>query len=162
MKKLIVILLLLFGCMQGSGIPAVPPSLSTHLIDSEGKEIGIIGIMPVPEGLMLRGGITLPSGVHSMHVHETGKCDVPDFKSAGAHYNPAGKKHGLKNPEGPHAGDLPNISANDEGYASVHVITTLKLDDLRNRALVIHEKADDDMTDPSGNSGARIACGVIE
>jgi Cu-Zn family superoxide dismutase len=105
-------------------------------------------------------------------VHGVGRCDGPDFTSAGPHWNPAGKKHGMNNPEGPHAGDLPNI----EVAANGTVVATLTLPgaslfappsapgallDADGASLVIHAAADDYLTDPSGNSGPRIACAVI-
>jgi Cu-Zn family superoxide dismutase len=99
-----------------------------------------------------------------------GKCDPPDFKSAGPHFNPDNKKHGSKNPDGPHAGDLPNFDVGPDGTAKVSVVApNVTLGDGPNSlfhpegtALVIHEKADDYMTDPAGNAGARIACGVVQ
>ncbi len=112
----------------------------------------------------------LPAGVHAFHVHAVGKCDPPDFQSAGPHFNPTGKKHGTRNPEGHHLGDLPNIEVGAGGKGEGKAV--LKGASLaagpnslfgpQGTALVVHEKADDEMTDPAGNAGARIACGVIE
>ena len=107
-------------------------------------------------------------GSYAMHVHAVGKCEGPDFASAGSHWNPETKKHGLHNPAGPHKGDLPNI----EAYSDINVVVDFFLPDVRLKgeggmldadgaALVIHERADDNITDPSGNSGKRIVCGVI-
>jgi Cu-Zn family superoxide dismutase len=112
----------------------------------------------------------LPGGTHAFHIHNVGKCEAPDFKSAGGHFNPEGKKHGLKNPDGPHAGDMPNITVAANGRGRAQVINTrITLGEGANSvfheggtAIVIHEKADDEMTDPAGNAGNRIACGVIE
>lgn len=107
----------------------------------------------------------LPPGEHGAHVHMTGKCDAPDFASAGGHWNPAGHQHGMKNPAGPHAGDLPNLDVGADGRG--HLVFTLPggtyegLMDEDGAAMVVHAKADDLMTDPSGNSGGRIACGVF-
>lgn len=111
----------------------------------------------------------LKPGTYGMHVHEIGRCDEPDFTSAGAHWNPASKRHGRENLNGPHMGDLPNlvIGADARGTAN-GFIAGAKLSDGPNpmldadgAALLIHAKADDYRTDPSGNSGARIACGVV-
>ena len=112
----------------------------------------------------------LPFGQHAVHIHEHAACDAPDFKSAGGHFNPAGKQHGTMNPAGHHNGDLPqNVSIGEDhmGQASFKVdylsMTSGDADILANggTAIVIHEKADDMKTDPTGNAGNRIACGVI-
>jgi Cu-Zn family superoxide dismutase len=105
-----------------------------------------------------------------MHIHESGTCTTPDFKSAGGHFNPDAKQHGTLNPEGPHGGDLPNLLVEEDGSAD----TTLAVPKgllaegpssilgTQQRSLVIHADPDDERTDPSGNSGARVVCGVIE
>lgn len=111
----------------------------------------------------------LPPGPHGTHIHAVGKCEPPDFTSAGGHYNPDGKKHGLENPDGPHAGDLPVLVVAPDGTGILEATNKLltnrpKDEDLLHSggaALVIHASADDQRTDPTGNSGARIACGVI-
>jgi Cu-Zn family superoxide dismutase len=140
--------------------------------DSQGNSVGTAvfssqGDQLVRVELNLHG---LPPGVHAIHVHETAKCEAPDFKSAGPHFNPDHKKHGLENPEGHHAGDLNNITVDAKGNVKVKFTipnVTLDADDphslFRNggTSLVIHAKADDMKTDPAGNSGDRIACGVI-
>jgi superoxide dismutase, Cu-Zn family len=106
----------------------------------------------------------LPPGEHGIHIHRDPVCEGPDFKTAGGHINPDNKKHGLKNPEGPHAGDLENITVNAKGNLKTTITAQhVSMEQLKaGRALVIHAKADDMMTDPAGNSGDRIACGVIK
>ncbi|MGJ9458299.1 superoxide dismutase family protein [Oceanobacillus sp. CF4.6] len=115
-------------------------------------------------------GENLPPGTHGFHIHETGVCEPPEFASAGDHYNPTGAKHGFDHPEGPHAGDLENIIVSDDGTVNVEVIAdmvtleqgaenTLLTDE--GTALIIHSGADDYISQPSGDAGDRIACGVI-
>lgn len=112
--------------------------------------------------------IGLPPGTHGIHFHAAGRCDG-DFTSAGAHYNPMNRRHGLNAPDGPHAGDAPNLTAGADGHARVQFTTDrvtltggpVTLADSDGTALVLHASADDQVTDPSGNSGARIACGVV-
>jgi superoxide dismutase, Cu-Zn family len=104
-----------------------------------------------------------------VHVHSTGKCEAPAFASAGGHFNPQNQKHGLKNPEGPHAGDLPDLYVNKDGVGRYEVLVQnmtldtgkLSILDGDGKSVVIHATADDNMSDPAGNSGDRIACGVI-
>jgi superoxide dismutase, Cu-Zn family len=110
--------------------------------------------------------INMPAGAHAFHIHETGRCDAPDFKSAGGHANPTAKKHGIASPDGMHAGDLPNIHVPENGTLRVEMFAPLiRLDsslyDADGSSIVIHAGADDYMTDPAGDAGARIACGVI-
>jgi Cu-Zn family superoxide dismutase len=95
----------------------------------------------------------LTPGEHGIHIHAVGRCDPPDFLTAAGHFNPDGHRHGLLNPQGPHAGDLPNLIVRADGRARYEAVSY--------RALVIHAQADDHLTDPAGNSGPRVACGVI-
>ncbi|HVJ01485.1 MAG TPA: superoxide dismutase family protein [Sphingomonas sp.] len=108
----------------------------------------------------------LPKGIHGTHVHTVGKCDAPDFTSAGPHWNPTQHQHGKENPAGPHAGDMPNLDVGEDGAdRTIFMLsagTFAELMDQDGASLVIHATADDYKTDPSGNSGARIACGVFQ
>ncbi|MGE5562795.1 MAG: superoxide dismutase family protein [Bacillota bacterium] len=136
------------------------------LVNGSGQPIGSVRAWQTAGGLSFHVNASgLPHGLHGIHVHAVGRCDPPDFASAGPHWNPAGKKHGLNNPAGPHAGDLPNVEVAANGVLSATVTlpgaTMANLLDADGAALVIHAAADDNMTDPSGNSGARIACAVI-
>ncbi len=103
----------------------------------------------------------LPPGVHGVHFHDVGLCEGPSFESAGPHWNPTSAKHGSENPEGPHLGDLPNLTVGADGTARLALAVPEGLADQNGAALVIHADPDDNRTDPSGNSGARIACAAI-
>lgn len=150
---------------------AAAPSASASLKDAEGKELGTATLKQVKGGVSVHVVVTgLTPGKHGIHVHGAGKCEPPDFKSAGGHFNPGEKHHGLSNPEGPHVGDMPNLVVGKNGKAAATFTVkgaTLgegpgSLFGPEGTALVIHADADDQKTDPAGNSGARIACGVIE
>jgi Cu-Zn family superoxide dismutase len=136
------------------------------LVGSAGQSIGSVRAWQTAGGVSFHINATgLPHGLHGIHVHTVGRCDPPDFATAGAHWNPLAKKHGLNNPAGPHAGDLPNVEVAANGVLSATVTvpgaTMASLLDADGAALVIHASADDNITDPSGNSGPRIACAVI-
>jgi Cu-Zn family superoxide dismutase len=139
--------------------------------NAAGQSVGTAAFKQVKTGVQISLSLSgFPAGTHAFHIHAVGKCDPPDFKTAGGHFNPEGKKHGLKNPEGPHAGDMPNITVGANGKGKAKVLNTrVTLGEGANSlfheggtSLLIHEKADDYMTDPAGNAGTRIACGVIE
>ena len=140
---------------------------------ASGATLGVLSFSSTANVIHIRGHLTsLSPGAHGIHLHETGKCEPPGFTTAGAHLNPGLVKHGLNNPAGPHAGDLPNIIANGAGEADVDLTTRTSISltggtsaglfDADGTAIVVHAQEDDQVTDPSGNSGARIACGIVE
>ena len=165
---LVVVALLLAGCssmMSGGDNAAV-----AELTNTSGQSVGtarftqagnVVRILVEAKGL--------PPGPHGAHIHAVGKCDPPDFNSAGPHFNPTNKQHGALNPQGSHAGDLPNLTVGPDGTGRMETTTEqLSLGsgpssvwDADGSALVVHANADDFKTDPTGNSGARIACGVL-
>lgn len=154
-----------------TGAPASAQSATAAMKDKDGKDAGTVELMETPHGVLLTAKLKgLPAGTHAFHVHETGKCEPP-FKSAGGHFNPEETKHGLLAEEGYHAGDMPNIHVPDSGELTIEVMNTeITLDkeedysvfDDDGSAIVIHEGGDDYKTDPAGDAGPRIACGVIE
>ena len=145
-------------------------SAKSVLLDSQGTKLGVLTLSEVPGGVRISGKLRhLPSGIHAFHIHEKASCMPPDFKSAGGHFNPWGKKHGLKSPAGHHAGDLPNITVGKAGEVDIDVVAkdvTLSggkasLLEGSGTAVVIHAGPDDGLSDPAGNAGARIACGPV-
>jgi superoxide dismutase, Cu-Zn family len=142
---------------------------SAVLKDASGKEVGRAVFTATPSGALLNLTLTAAQpGVHALHIHAVGRCDPPDFKSAGPDFNPDQTKHGIMNPEGPHAGDLPNIHVSPDGKLEVEFLNPVvtisqeaALLDTDGTSIVIHANADDYKTDPDGNSGPGIACGVI-
>lgn len=157
-------------------LPALAQDAKTataNVMDLEGKSLGTLELMSTGTGVHISGQLSgLPAGDHGIHIHEKGDCDAAGkFESAGGHFNPTSHKHGKDNPEGPHAGDLQNITVPPEGAGALVDLTdenvTLaegenSLFDADGSAIVVHADPDDYKTDPSGNSGDRIACGVIE
>jgi superoxide dismutase, Cu-Zn family len=152
---------------------ALQPSVSTAtaaLNNAQGEVVGTATLSEVTGGLRIvvtvRG---LPPGEKGVHIHEAGRCEPPAFASAGGHLNPGQRQHGLLNPAGPHAGDLPNIRIDPDGSGRLETLNDritleagpISLFDADGSVLVIHGAADDHRTDPTGNSGGRIACGVI-
>jgi superoxide dismutase, Cu-Zn family len=149
---------------------ALPPSVVVEIHDAEGRHVLTATLAQADTGVALQfRGEGLPAGPRGIHFHQAPRCDPPGFESAGAHYNPFGRQHGMENPVGPHAGDLPNLHVRDDGTVdTTYVSPFITLNPGRPRylfqhggvSLVIHAERDDKRTDPEGNSGARIACGV--
>jgi superoxide dismutase, Cu-Zn family len=146
--------------------------LRVDLIDAKGESVGTAELTEEENGVLVNvKAENLPEGPHGFHFHEAGKCEAPDFETAGGHFNPTDAEHGLENDKGPHAGDLPNLEVGKDGkveeeFVAEHV--TLKAGEANSllkeggTALVIHAEADDGTTQPSGDSGDRIVCGVIQ
>ncbi|KUP06084.1 superoxide dismutase [Bacillus coahuilensis m2-6] len=167
MKKWIAIFSLFFitGCVY----PDVK-KIEIDMMNSDQDSYGTVLLQEVAEGVNMTIDLEgLPPGEHAMHFHEKGECEPPDFTSAGDHYNPEDKQHGLLNPEGAHAGDLPNLVVGEDGVASVEILApsvtlsegTTTLFTKQGTSLIIHEAGDDGMSQPAGDAGVRIACGVI-
>ncbi|MBK7835067.1 MAG: superoxide dismutase family protein [Gemmatimonadaceae bacterium] len=163
--------LALGACAHGRGAVAPPALAVATLRSSTGTTIGTATLRQVDGAIQVDLDVRgIADGAHGVHFHTVGRCDAPDFATAGGHLNPKGTKHGAKNPAGPHAGDLPNLIISG-GRSSGWTAKTLRiaadaspggLFDADGTAIVVHAMPDDEMTDPSGSSGARIACGVIE
>lgn len=158
----------LAACTSMGQIPTAKVATAT-LRQANGTPAGTAIITAAGDRLTLSvAGIGLPTGAHGAHLHMVGRCEVPGFSSAGGHLNPGVRQHGRLNPAGSHTGDLPNLTIDDKGAGTLSVElpgTRAELEtalfDADGSALVIHAAADDYKTDPTGNSGARIACGVL-
>ncbi len=171
MRRLLLVgvAVLLGGC-AGLMAEKEPLSAGAALKDKDGKDVGAATLIQTDDGVRIAVTVyRLPPGTHGLHVHDVGLCTPPDFSSAGVHFNPGGKQHGRLNPAGPHAGDLPNLVVAASGEGGIDITTrgvtlgpapTSLLGD-RGTSIVVHATADDEKTDPTGNSGGRIACGVI-
>lgn len=157
----------------GQGAPASAPGAATAratLKDAQGRTLGEATLRESANGVLIKADLqNVPPGTHAFHLHSVGKCDPPDFMTAGGHFNPTMMKHGLMATGGPHAGDMPNVTVGADGKLSVEVLDTnvtlgsgpKSLFDADGSALVLHAMGDDYVSDPAGNAGGRIACGVV-
>ena len=166
-------LLLLIGALAMANLAVA--QVTIEMKNAQGQSVGAVKASPVsettPMGVRFDFDlVNLPPGDHAVHIHAVGKCDAPGFTTAGGHFNPDHKQHGTDNPAGSHAGDLKNLTADSEGKATATLTATKvshkgdkdSIYSAQGTALVIHAKADDYKSDPAGNAGDRIACGVIK
>jgi superoxide dismutase, Cu-Zn family len=169
MRMLVVLCGLALLCLNLAAM-AKSPEATAQLADSKGRPVGKATFVQKADGVHIDIQVqNLPPGKHGAHIHMVGKCDAPEFTTAGAHFNPTQKHHGALNPQGPHAGDIPNLTVDAKGKGRLKMVNPgVTLDsgpnsllDADGSALIIHASADDEKTDPTGNSGARIACGGI-
>jgi Cu-Zn family superoxide dismutase len=162
-KRALILPFLLTACSTVTESQGGPPMA---LINASGQKIGTIRAWQTAGGITFRiAASALPHGIHGIHVHSIGRCDPPDFATAGTHWNPTGREHGMNNPNGPHAGDMPNVTVSANGVLEETVTlphaTLDQLLDADGASVMIHANADDYVSQPAGNSGPKIACAVI-
>ena len=176
MKKKIFVLAAVLVLLAAAGFAVIDGSspaveAKADMIGSNGKMMGVIILTETEKGVLIRGSLKgLKPGAHALHIHATGMCEHHDFMTAGGHFNPYGKEHGFLSPKGPHAGDLPGITADMWGRAEFKFLTAY-VTLIKGRpnsllrpggtALMVHQNSDDYITNPTGNAGDRVACGVI-
>ena len=157
--------------LAAATLPAQAQTAKASLQTADGKDAGSVTLTQTPSGVLLALSVKgLPPGEHAFHVHAVGKCETP-FTTAGGHFNPGNKKHGMMAADGAHAGDMPNLHIPASGDLTVEVLNaaiTLEkgkpnsLFDADGSAVIIHAGKDDYKTDPTGEAGGRIACGVVQ
>lgn len=155
-----------------AGHPDVPGQAGARadLKGPAGEDLGTVQFTETPSGVLVHLQLrNVTPGTHAFHLHQTGRCEAPSFESAGGHFNPTNAEHGFKDASGPHAGDLPNVHVPPSGALEIEVLAgdvrlgegENSLFDADGSAVVLHRGADDYMTDPAGDAGTRIACGVV-
>lgn len=149
-------------------------AVHVELVNTAGEKVGIAQLTPVVDGEGVNINLEawdLSPGIHGFHIHEKGVCEEPDFETAGGHFNPENREHGFDNPEGPHAGDLPNIEVDEDGKVEDDIVTELvtlqkgqenSIIREGGTSLMIHADPDDYVSQPAGDAGDRVACGVID
>jgi superoxide dismutase, Cu-Zn family len=155
---------------QQGAANARPREFSAPIYDAGNRQVGSFTVTQVSADSvrLVVESTGLPAGTHGTHLHAVGRCEPPAFTTAGPHLNPANRQHGLRNPQGPHLGDMPNLTVGANGQGRLETIVRgsitpgrAPLFDADGTALVVHAGTDDQVTDPAGNSGARIACGIL-
>lgn len=161
-------ILLVTGCSRAVSIGSEKgPAATATINDANGVSVGVATFVQTANGLVIDVNSTnIPAGVHAVHLHPIGNCKpANNYAAAGTHLNPANKEHGLENPKGPHAGDLPNIDVASTKVGRMHTVNKLvtldELFDADGSSILIHANKDDNVSQPAGGSGAKIACGVI-